>query len=1091
MPIDFETNFVKPFLLDMENGVITDADTFCAKLSEYYENTILQGQPTTLTGAIPATLPSPTLTSAAGGIPTNGVVSTQQDNYIKPNSVTSQQKMYNVLSKYYVARELVLAQENLEDSVKTLDTIIRKQQFNIKRIQALTKKALKIKTQIDELPNKIRDFANAAQAILKEYLDILKQIEESSSSEEGRFSINVQDIEIIDVISNLDFSNIQSVTQSLLKMQRYLTSNYRRLESRQEQVGTVAIVIEQIKKLAEAIVTPESFGPLLARMTSDKSDVQSLIDRAIQSYKDFKVIQTDLQPLLQIIERKIKQLTEELKGRITNLINEEKENIQKKLAEKHKKKKPRHKAALFKQAKTDFDNFQKENKEEFDKIRRKQQTLTKIITKSNSIIQQATSLSAELVTNDIPVIKSKIVDTYANLSGSVAAAIATVSESRATVSTSVRSSIKMGNIDSGDVADRELRQYFLKQGLKELVEPFALLVNETKLSFQDFRVFIEQRDDRYTAYKTKLNTIKTQFYEIKELARTLDDEKVTLRFARETEEDRQDKVIQKELRRKAREDRRRGRAARRLQRRPRQSLVSILKFITNIIQQIRAWINKQIEKFKRFLRRQSDKLKKIGDGIKNALISLVPLRTADADKLTKAQARKEKLERIKQFEANMKLVRDKTMAITQMSIAAGALLNNMASGKYSAKDNEAHLRKIADQKYKFQMIGVDEDTISGSIKAYFVNEDREKFLEVIDVLKSMDLYVSLVVTTIQSIKAKQFITNNQVVQDSLGFIEDLKLAVTQTYENIAGRQATGEIGIVKNVKSNQFVNIIVELFSEDQSFDAILSRLRKLRVELKGELATSLIKSADLTQALVNLESKYLFKVQQHIRQILKYASEETNPEQQDKDQQTSEPRTRLGKQAKRFRNFKQDADFEELIKLDKLISKRQGSFLAALIDRLMILLSEFEEHIRKKVKEFIDEVKKDIAAAAQNYYNKHQQSLDRIKDKLLNAEARVLSVILGLSARVFWAGAIWQNTSGTTFQVLSIGRFPRLKRNGFVDGGEEYLREIASNFEKQLSSMKGIVYPNPAYGIAPFTFEGYGPILKAMPLSMIPTIPL
>lgn len=1084
MPIDFENNFIKPFLKDLEIGTITDADTFCSKLSEYYENTILQGQPI----GVPAALLSPALTSAALGVPTNGIISTQQDSYIRPNSITSQQKMYNTLSKYYVTRELVLAEQDIKTSIDTLDTIIRKQQFNIKRIEALTKKALLISTQIKELPNKIKDFSNLANAILNEYRQDLRQIKETYDKKEVKVDVDLQEIEIINIVTSLDFGNIQSVTQSLLKMSRYLSDQYRR----QGQFNKTTFIVERLKDLAQAIITPESFGALAARLSSDKSDVQSLINKAKQSYRDFKVIQTELKPLLQIVERKIKEIKESLANRITTLIEDEKKNIQKKQLEKQLKKKPRHKFNLLKQAKEDLKNFRKENEEEFKKIRKKQKAITGIATKSNNILQQVIAISNNVTLVEIPFLKEKIETTYANISGSLATAVSEVSQSRSNISV-----IKaQGSDGDNKKADREIRQYFTRQQIGDLVEPFALLANESKLTFQDFRVLIEQRDQRYDVYKTQLNAIKTQFYEIRELAQTLDDDKVTLRYPRESEEDRRDRAMQKEINRKAREARRQGRSSR-LSARPTQSLVSILRAIARIAQRIRGWTNSQVKKFKTYVKKQSEKIKKLQEKIKNALIDLVPLRTADADRLTKEQARKEKLNRVNEYKAKLQLVRDKTTAITQVSIAAGAITANMGLGKYSAKDNEAHLRKIAEGRYKYETVGLDPDSTNSVDRAAYATADlnRKKFLETIDILNVLDPYVALTITTIQAIKsseAPEFFANTgeRATELGRGFIEDLKQAAAQTYENVAGRQASGDIGIVKNIKSDRFISLIVDFYTGEPSFNSIISVLRKLRIELKGELMTSLLKSANLTQALVDLESKYLFKVQVQIRKSIGYMSEQNNLDKEI-DEQSAEALTTLGRKRADIRKFTQEKKaaarkqtigkyniYEELVRLDKLISKRQGSFLAATMNRLMILLSEFEETIRKQVKEFLDEAKASIAALGRKYYVEHQESLDRIKDKLLNAEARVLSVLLGLSTRLFWTGATWQNNVGTTFQVLSIGRFPQLKRNGFVDGGEQYIREIAANFEQQLTGMKGIVYPNPAYSIPPFSFSGYGPII-------------
>ena len=104
-----------------------------------------------------------------------------------------------------------------------------------------------------------------------------------------------------------------------------------------------------------------------------------------------------------------------------------------------------------------------------------------------------------------------------------------------------------------------------------------------------------------------------------------------------------------------------------------------------------------------------------------------------------------------------------------------------------------------------------------------------------------------------------------------------------------------------------------------------------------------------------------------------------------------------------------------------------------------------------------------------------HEEKFAKVKQKLVNIDSAAMSAILGLSARFFWTGATWQNKQGTTFQIYNIGRFPKLKKNGLVDGSEALVREIAQNFQKQLNSARGQAIPQPSYGLPPITFTGYG----------------
>jgi hypothetical protein len=68
----------------------------------------------------------------------------------------------------------------------------------------------------------------------------------------------------------------------------------------------------------------------------------------------------------------------------------------------------------------------------------------------------------------------------------------------------------------------------------------------------------------------------------------------------------------------------------------------------------------------------------------------------------------------------------------------------------------------------------------------------------------------------------------------------------------------------------------------------------------------------------------------------------------------------------------------------------------------------------------------------------------------------------------------VWQNSTGATFQVFTVAPFKKLTVDGRLKGTAAALREIAQNFELQLSTMSGLCIPLPATGIPPFPFVGY-----------------
>ncbi len=118
--------------------------------------------------------------------------------------------------------------------------------------------------------------------------------------------------------------------------------------------------------------------------------------------------------------------------------------------------------------------------------------------------------------------------------------------------------------------------------------------------------------------------------------------------------------------------------------------------------------------------------------------------------------------------------------------------------------------------------------------------------------------------------------------------------------------------------------------------------------------------------------------------------------------------------------------------------------------------------HIKNKIKE-----KK----------NKQQESAKKeaksTKDRKVNTDAAIMSVMFGLAARLFWTGATWIGPTGSNHVVITIGSFRRIKAKS-TDGASAMVREMAKSFERQLIGMKGFVNPPAATGIPPLSFNGY-----------------
>jgi len=1114
MPINFELNFVQPLLLDIQNGNIPDADTFSAKIAEYYERTILQGMPQ----GIPPSLPAPALQGAPG------VISTGVDNYIRPASLNSSSKMYRNIARYYVNRELIQGEQDAESAIDTLEAVIRKQSFNLKRIQVFVDQAKKISGQLAEIPTKAQNLKLLAQDIIADYKKLLEAVRAEITSpdfadrvqqaaNETAPNLFAEELAIIDTITNLKFNNPQNITQAVQAIANYnrrLTriSNSTREQQKALVTARIATTLKRIQEAASAFAEPTAFGPFLARLTSDKAEVQSRIDQARVTYLEIKQMEEVLRPALIELERKIIEEKKNLETIVKNKIKDIKERIAEKQAAnaerrlqkqalqppKIPKKSPL--IDLFEQKKEDVKTFRKNNEENVKILRRKQKIVSKVIAESSALINAAYALQDTIINTEVPLITAKFNQATGSLQntfgegGQLDQAITQASASIAANEGRVVGSI-VTPVDPGyqlkkfatTSEEKYIRRYFKEQGLTSVAEPFVLIATQTKVSFQDFRVFVEQTDKKYDQYAEVVLSFRPRLKRIIDDIKRLDDEKIFIEPVDMDSQSRNERY-------RARLERVRDRELRELEPRPKFTIISILKEIAEFVQFIYGWVVKIVKKIKKYIKKQVDNALRIKKQIEEAVIASLPIPTASADIKTRAEAAKEKKETIKQYKQKVLNYRKKGEAIALVGQAAGPLLNNIAAGKLRASENEKWIKQIGLGKFNYNTVGLE------TASPQYVKEEAEKraFEDNVNSLRIIETYVDLIITVYKDIedskgKAKAIVntTTNSVSQFGLGFIEDIKQAAIQTANNKIGKQPDGTVGVVADLASNQIISIIVSMFEGEPKFDSILKKLKKIRTELKGKVLTSVLKSVDFTQLFISVEQKYLFGTSAAIKKIVgRIEPTETIEEEKETNEQNvirktdAEIRKRAKQQAEaakarlRKLNIKGFNFYDEMIKLDRLINKRQGSFLAALIDRLLYAINDFEQRIRKQVKEWLKKTKLEIKEKIQKAAQEHSDKLDKIRTKLANADAIVQTAVLGLSARAFWTGVTWQNTVGTTFQVISIGQFPRLKSNGLTDGGESVVREIASNFEKQLKGMQGIYIPNPSLGIPLQTFKGY-----------------
>jgi hypothetical protein len=148
-------------------------------------------------------------------------------------------------------------------------------------------------------------------------------------------------------------------------------------------------------------------------------------------------------------------------------------------------------------------------------------------------------------------------------------------------------------------------------------------------------------------------------------------------------------------------------------------------------------------------------------------------------------------------------------------------------------------------------------------------------------------------------------------------------------------------------------------------------------------------------------------------------------------------------------------------------------SVLLLLLDYVKKGLKEVKKFIVELVKPITDYVEKQIEIIKARVREAGRKRLERNKENLINIDAKAMSLVYNIATRLFWTGARWSNTVGTSFVTINIGPFKPIK--GLPEGGAKGMaEELAKNFQDQLKVMSGRVIPNPATGISSFPFSGY-----------------
>ena len=1039
MPINFELDFVQPLLKDLENGNYKDVGEFVDGVTKYYTQTIQKGAPI----GIPPTLPSPVALGAPAPVGTG-----PGDSYRIPFNDVSKQKFNRAVFAYFNTKELLLQKENLEQKKKALEGIIRKAKYQRELIQASVTQIKTLSQKVKELPANIKQLGETAKEMAASYkADLLKVVDEVKQIAASDIDVNIkfedafpEEHAVIETLKNLEFklssigeirqtfNNIQIVIQYIEKANRVTSNEDQTRRYIKQRLSSAA---QKITKIVTTLIEPESFGSLLTQFIADKSNITEVTQRKLrqadQAIQAIKFIKFVVEPQIRVLQQKVNVQKENIEKRIKTELDRQKEAISKKAKELTIRKNKSEKKKLFEKYVDDAKRLKKENEANIVRAKKAIKLITTITKNGTALFTAGTQLADE-ITKEIDTLKVDFEKLKERTKKDV-----------------VETSINL----SGSNTSGELRSYLTTQGLKNLYEPINKSIGSLTIDFIDIRKLLEQTDTKYDQYEKKIIALQDQFIAIENSLREFQNIPPK----------------QKPSRKKAP-----------TRTRARNTIISVLKKLNVLLQRVESFINKQLQRAEKIANEQIAKAKRIAKDIEIAVIASLPIPTITADFETKRAAAEEKKETIKQYKVKVQQTKQKIQAAGLLASNAAKVGTNLGRGDFTSAKNEQPLQKVANAKFQYFTVGVE----SSSPQYKKQEDDKKRFLKEIDTLKQIEQLITIASLTLQGLKQEPL---DKVTGGPKNFIEELERDLTVIAErardqatsinlnDAAGRAASDGIKIIK-----QFIDAPIN------NPKGLIATIKDVKVATKGALLEEVLQPVSFAPSLMSLEQKYLTKVKKLLAQMIGVATpeDEDDPIRDTNNEGLIASNFRKAQEAK---ERKQRAAKEKLgstkmyttlRKMHKILNEERGSFIIFLIEKISELIARFEVFVRTQINKVTAFIKKEVKGRVDKEKQQYEDRLQAILKKKLQNDLIPQSITYNIASLLFWTGAVWTNTTGATFQVITIPPFKRLRIDGRLEGTAPAVRELARNFELQLTQMQGLCIPNPATGIPPFPFVGY-----------------
>ena len=1000
------------FEIDFIQPILKDLQAGNYKSVDDYAKAVTKYYQKTIAKGAPQGIPVSLPSPAASGAPAP-VSAGPGDAYTEQISTPSHLRMEKVVTTYYDIKATKIDKASLDYYKGALERLIQDYKKAKDVVENLVPLILKLKEDIEQLPQKLNELVEGVKVLYESYKKDLDKVINNGIeiNEEEREQVLASFRKTYKDEADLMLFIKQGDFSNVDQILATVT-RFRTYVRRQEQKGTNTndIVKNRFLGLLRDMVVD------FINITSPEG-FESVLVRFIDNKKSIKQGERDIITKAQSAVQFIKMIRFFIEPEYARLKKEyelKKENVK----------------AKFEQKIDDKKKLIAKRLEE-SKVGKKASEKIKFLKKNVEDAKRYVKEKEESIKREVEIVKAakKLIEKSTKIAVSVSEISTRTIEQVDSIKAQVEELEVQTTVSTNKEEDqttkknkKELRDYLNIQGLsdefKVALEPIA---QSATTDFINIRNILQNTDENYNKL---FNAVESLEYDIQDLEEDFNDLQGDLQDGRTGGRGRKGKDTQKK---------RRERVYKNLNKK--RGILDVFQFLMRLkakldafIGKVEDWIKSQIEKKKKYIDKQATK-------IQIAIINSLPKFIGAESVETKEEAAKEQARLAELYKKRVQTITKKARAITFVVKSATKLARNASQSPadLSAGSNEKPLKDLSKGVFDFKTINVEPN--SPTYKRW--DSWKTDFDKNIDRYKVIDQLVGVAIVLKNELKKPN---------GSL-FIEKLIADLDQVFNTEVGLNKTN-YGKVANIFST---------FIESPSNDPkqLNQAVKEIQTTLKGQTLKKFIGSANIITVLISIEREYLQKTRKHIKQVAAVTSKASE----------------LSSANEEDSNVK---GFNKKIQNLSKVAEGQGSFIVELIDLIDEEAKSLERWIVKEKRELTREIDNDLNREKEKLEEWFAKKSEQLKRKFIKNDLVPQSVTYNVATNLFWTGATWVNNVGTTFQTLPIGFFKPLRVDGKLDGVESSVRELARNLENQLMQVKGLVIPNPATGIIPFTFVGY-----------------